>query len=322
MGALRLAHARSAHAKLKPLLMDQKFLAGIGNIYSDEILWGAGLRWDRMSDSLTSQEVRRLYRAMIETLQDAVKHRGSSLADEQYVDLFGKPGEFQHHHNVYAARGKSCPRCRHDDRARARSAAGPPSSARRARSDLRGARLGRRGARNARVVSASRVAQQAGAAWRAASGATCPSRTGQIRARAHVRGDAASRVECRRGMRRRWSAGAGPAGAGHVALAVPVRATLPALVVTAGAAKLAPPACARIRSARTPIAAGVSLERSVVQAANALAGIGWPLRPWQPGFDQGRVDLVSGPSSWCALDRDAPPWEAEDPVGPVRSTSR
>ncbi len=101
------------HAKLKPLLMDQKFLAGIGNIYSDEILWGAGLRWDRMSDSLTAQEVRRLYRSMMETLQDAVKYRGSSLADEQYVDLFGKPGEYQHHHNVYAREGEACPRCRH-----------------------------------------------------------------------------------------------------------------------------------------------------------------------------------------------------------------
>ena len=101
------------HAKLKPLLMDQKFLAGIGNIYSDEILWGAGLRWDHMSDALTGQEVRRLYRSMMETLQDAVKHRGSSLADEQYVDLFGKPGEYQHFHNVYAREGEACPRCRH-----------------------------------------------------------------------------------------------------------------------------------------------------------------------------------------------------------------
>jgi formamidopyrimidine-DNA glycosylase len=95
------------------LLMDQKFIAGIGNIYSDEILWGAGLRWDRPSDSLTAQEVRRLYRAMMETLQEAVKYRGSSLADEQYVDLFGRPGGFQHHHNVYAREGLACPRCRH-----------------------------------------------------------------------------------------------------------------------------------------------------------------------------------------------------------------
>jgi formamidopyrimidine-DNA glycosylase len=101
------------HAKLKPLLMDQKFLAGIGNIYSDEILWGAGLRWDRMSDSLSSQEIRRLYRAMVEILQDAVKYRGSSLADEQYVDLFGKPGDYQHHHKVYARDGETCRRCRH-----------------------------------------------------------------------------------------------------------------------------------------------------------------------------------------------------------------
>jgi formamidopyrimidine-DNA glycosylase len=101
------------HAKLKPLLMDQKFIAGIGNIYSDEILWGAGLRWDHMSDSLRSEEVRRLYRSMMETLQEAVKHRGSSLADEQYVDLFGRPGGYQHFHNVYAREGQSCPRCRH-----------------------------------------------------------------------------------------------------------------------------------------------------------------------------------------------------------------
>jgi formamidopyrimidine-DNA glycosylase len=100
------------HAKLKPLLMDQKLVSGIGNIYSDEILWGAGLRWDRMSDSLSAQEVRRLYRSMVETLQDAVKYRGSSLADEQYVDLFGKPGEYQLHHKVYAREGEACRRCR------------------------------------------------------------------------------------------------------------------------------------------------------------------------------------------------------------------
>ena len=112
MGAVRRLITQR-HSKLKPLLMDQKFLAGIGNIYSDEILWGAGLKWDRESDSLSAQEVRRLYRAMVETLQDAVKYRGSSLADEQYVDLYGKPGEFQHHHNVYARDGEACRRCRH-----------------------------------------------------------------------------------------------------------------------------------------------------------------------------------------------------------------
>ncbi len=98
--------------KLKPLLMDQRFVAGIGNIYSDEILFAAGLRHDRGSDTLTPQEVRRLYRSMVEILQEAVRHRGSSLDDEQYRDIFGDVGEFQRLHNVYARAGEACPRCR------------------------------------------------------------------------------------------------------------------------------------------------------------------------------------------------------------------
>lgn len=99
-------------AKLKALLMDQKFCAGIGNIYSDEILFAAGLRYDRSSETLSSQEVRRLYRAMVETLQDAIKHRGSSLSDEQYRDLFGNTGEYQNQHKVYDREGEACRRCR------------------------------------------------------------------------------------------------------------------------------------------------------------------------------------------------------------------
>jgi len=98
--------------KLKPLLMDQKFIAGIGNIYADEILYGAGLRYDRLSDSLSTQEIRRLYRSLVETLHDAIKYRGSTLADGQYVDLQGKPGEYQEHHQVYDREGQACRRCR------------------------------------------------------------------------------------------------------------------------------------------------------------------------------------------------------------------
>ncbi len=102
----------SRHVGLKTLLMDQKFVAGIGNIYSDEILFAAGLRYDRYSDSLSSQEIRRLYRAMVETLTEAVKYRGSSLADEQYRDLYGAVGEYQGQHQVYDREGEPCRRCR------------------------------------------------------------------------------------------------------------------------------------------------------------------------------------------------------------------
>ena len=98
--------------KLKPLLMDQKFMAGIGNIYSDEILFQAGLRHDRLSNSLSTQEMRRLYRAIVETLHDAIKYGGSTLADGGYVDVFGEPGSYQEHHEVYDRVGEPCRRCR------------------------------------------------------------------------------------------------------------------------------------------------------------------------------------------------------------------
>jgi len=99
-------------SKLKPLLMDQKFVSGLGNIYSDEVLFSAGLRHDHMSDALSAQEVRRLYRAMREVLQDAVRARGTTLPDEAYVDLFGKPGEFRTELKVYGRKGLPCRRCR------------------------------------------------------------------------------------------------------------------------------------------------------------------------------------------------------------------
>jgi formamidopyrimidine-DNA glycosylase len=98
--------------KMKQLLMDQKFISGLGNIYSDEVLFAAGLRHDRLSDSLSSQEVRRLYRAIQEILQDAIKARGTTLDDDAYVDLFGKPGEYQSELKVYGREGMPCRRCR------------------------------------------------------------------------------------------------------------------------------------------------------------------------------------------------------------------
>jgi formamidopyrimidine-DNA glycosylase len=108
-GFARLVGAR--RRRLKALLCDQHVVAGIGNIYSDEILWRARLRYDRVSDTLTPREVGRLRRAVPEVLEAAVAARGSSLADAQYVDLFGRTGAFQHEHQVHARAGRPCPRC-------------------------------------------------------------------------------------------------------------------------------------------------------------------------------------------------------------------
>lgn len=98
-------------ARLKLLLMDQRFVAGIGNIYSDEALFEARLRFDRPAGSLSGDEIARLHRAVRSTLRAAVAHRGSSLRDAQYVDLFGAPGDYQLLHRVYGREGAPCPRC-------------------------------------------------------------------------------------------------------------------------------------------------------------------------------------------------------------------
>jgi formamidopyrimidine-DNA glycosylase len=97
--------------KLKPLLMDQSRVVGIGNMYADEILFSAGLRPDRPAASLSEAETRNLYRAMVTVLKEAIRYRGSSLADEQYRDLFGRIGRYQTRHKVYAREGQPCARC-------------------------------------------------------------------------------------------------------------------------------------------------------------------------------------------------------------------
>ena len=100
------------HAKMKSLLMDQEFIAGLGNIYSDEVLFQAGLPWDRSSDSLTSNEVRRLSRAVSEVLQEAIKDRGTTLSDGEWRDLYDEPGEHQNSLAVHGREGQPCRRCR------------------------------------------------------------------------------------------------------------------------------------------------------------------------------------------------------------------
>jgi formamidopyrimidine-DNA glycosylase len=103
---------RSHSMQVKSFLTDQVIVAGVGNIYADETLFTAGLRYDRATDSLSTTEVRRLWRALVETLAEAIKHGGSTLADEQFVDLFGKPGNYQSFHEVYDREGQPCRRCR------------------------------------------------------------------------------------------------------------------------------------------------------------------------------------------------------------------
>ena len=90
---------------LKPLLLDQTFIAGLGNIYTDESLHMAGLHPLRRSDSLTPAEVGALWRAIRKALRSGIQHKGAS------IDWVYRGGEHQHHFRVYDRAGQPCPTC-------------------------------------------------------------------------------------------------------------------------------------------------------------------------------------------------------------------
>jgi formamidopyrimidine-DNA glycosylase len=105
------ALVRGRRRQLKPLLLDQSVIAGIGNIYCDESLHRARLRPDRLAESLTPREITRLHEAITTVLAEAVEAGGSTLADTQYVDIEGQGGWFQVHHKVYDRAGQRCLTC-------------------------------------------------------------------------------------------------------------------------------------------------------------------------------------------------------------------
>ena len=99
---------------MKELLMDETFICGLGNLYTDEILWTAGISHSRSSSKLSSQDVRRLYRALLEIMQEAIKARGTSYGEVPFTDIHGDPGQFQLELKVWEREGEFCRRCRNN----------------------------------------------------------------------------------------------------------------------------------------------------------------------------------------------------------------
>lgn len=96
---------------IKPLLLNQSFIAGVGNIYADESLFAAGLHPRARAARISKKRAEQLHRTILAVLELAIEHRGSSISD--YVDAGGEPGDFQQQHNVYGRAGKPCTRCGH-----------------------------------------------------------------------------------------------------------------------------------------------------------------------------------------------------------------
>jgi formamidopyrimidine-DNA glycosylase len=104
-----ISRLQRSRRMIKPLLLDQAFLAGLGNIYTDEALHRAGIYPERIAAGLDAREARALYRAIREVLAEGISFRGTSV--QHYVDGAGQPGWFQNILRVYGKRGVPCPTC-------------------------------------------------------------------------------------------------------------------------------------------------------------------------------------------------------------------
>jgi formamidopyrimidine-DNA glycosylase len=99
----------SRRAQIKPLLLDQKVVSGIGNIYVDEILYDARLHPRRKANTLEFGEWEALYAAIRSNLEAGVTHRGTTV--RLYRDVLNRPGEHQNYLRVFEKHGKLCPGC-------------------------------------------------------------------------------------------------------------------------------------------------------------------------------------------------------------------
>jgi formamidopyrimidine-DNA glycosylase len=107
--AVLAAKLRGRKGRIKSLLLDQAFLAGVGNLYADEALWLARLHPLRTADTLSTREIRRLAEAIKEVLVLGIERRGTSFST--YRDSDGTPGKNQEYLNVYGREDQPCPRC-------------------------------------------------------------------------------------------------------------------------------------------------------------------------------------------------------------------
>ena len=100
---------RRRHAQIKPLLLDQTFIAGLGNIYTDEALHRAKINPERVATTLTPREIASLYHAIRDVLQEGIENRGTTIKD--YIDGEGQSGSYQGQLQVYSREGQPCGNC-------------------------------------------------------------------------------------------------------------------------------------------------------------------------------------------------------------------
>ena len=104
-----LTNALKRKASIKGLLLDQSIIAGLGNIYVDEVLFAARVHPTRKADTLTPEEIGKIHTATRDILRRAIELRGTTF--DSYHDAFGETGKYQHQLQVFTRAGEPCPRC-------------------------------------------------------------------------------------------------------------------------------------------------------------------------------------------------------------------
>ena len=102
------------HKQIKPFLLDQRYVAGLGNIYVDEALWEAKIHPLRLTHTQSATEISALHKAIKAVLKKGIKNTGTTLGSHRanYFSVSGRRGENQHQLNVFRREGLPCPRCK------------------------------------------------------------------------------------------------------------------------------------------------------------------------------------------------------------------
>ncbi len=98
---------KHSKGKIKQVLMDQSLISGIGNIYSDEILWEAGVHPESITHKIPKSHFKKMFASTLDTLSKGIDFGGDSTSD--YRNIYGERGTFQHKHNAYRRTGEKCP---------------------------------------------------------------------------------------------------------------------------------------------------------------------------------------------------------------------
>lgn len=110
-GEKLLARLKRKKTEVKRALLEQDLVAGAGNIYVNDSLWMAKIHPQTLTQDLEQGDAERLLGALQSILKESIQHRGSTLSDRMYIDVYGREGEHQKYFRIFGKNGEPCPRC-------------------------------------------------------------------------------------------------------------------------------------------------------------------------------------------------------------------